>query len=537
MKIRVLFLLTVLVLTACSKIDNPMELITPNSSPTPTPTPTIIPPKITTTITLNLNGNVYIDDKLFFLAGDAATSIATVTSGAHAIITSSDESVVSIDGSGNIVPVGPGTATITIAVKENLAFTAATKTVTIVVGRKVSINEETGTEFIAQNGDQITGIAPNTMHVKIADGALVRFKNATIQPTSGTDVAGIICAGNATLILEGVNSVKGKGNTKAGIQAGPEGSTLTIDGEGKIIVETDGQKYGAGIGCSSNETCGDIVIKNGDITVSSIYGAAIGAGIAISNDNISKCGNITITGGKVIANSEEGAAIGTGDAYDTNCQSLCGDIFITGGEIEATTLSASTKWIGAAIGTGHPRASTAKTLCGNIKISNGKITATTGSDTKESYAAAIGTAGVPDADITSQCGKIIIEGGTIIATSINNSWNYGGAGIGTGFISSGLGICGNISISGGTITANGGHNAAGIGTGVAAYDGSSVTCGDITISGGTVTAHSHTTSSDLADIGLGGYWGTGTKTVGTITLDATNGANYTKVSDTNYKHN
>ena len=532
MKIRVLFLLAILVLTACNKIDNPMEKVTPTSSSAPTSTPR--PPKITPTITLNLDDKMNINDKVFFLAGDAATSIATVTSGASVNITSSDESVVSIDGSGNIVPVGPGTATITIAVKENLAFTAATKTVTIVVGRKVSLADETGTEFVAQNGDQITGTAPNTMHLSIADGALVRFKNATIQPTSGTDVAGIICAGNATLILEGVNSVKGKGDKKAGIQAGPEGSTLIIDGEGKIIVETDGQKHGAGIGCSSNETCGDIVIRNSDITVSSRLGAAIGAGIAISNDNISKCGNITITGGKVIANSEGGAAIGTGDAYDTNCQSLCGDIFITGGEIEATTLSASTKWIGAAIGTGHPRASTAKTLCGNIKISNGKITATTGSDTKESYAAAIGTAGTSN---TVQCGNIIIEGGTIIATSINNSENYGGAGIGTGFISSGLGICGNISISGGTITANGGHNAAGIGTGVAAYDGSSVTCGDITISGGTVTAHSHTTSSDLADIGLGGCWGTGTKTVGTITLDATNGANYTKVSDTNYKHN
>ena len=379
MKIRVLFLLTVLVLTACSKIDNPMEEVTPTPNSTPSSTPT--PSKITTTITLNLDGKVYINDKVFFLAGDAATNIATVTSGASVNITSSDESVVSIDGSGNIVPVGPGTATITIVVKENLAFTAATETVTIVVGRKVSLADETGTEFVAQNGDQITGTAPNTMHLSIPDGALVRFKNATIQPTSGTDVAGIICAGNATLILEGVNSVKGKGDTKAGIQAGPEGSTLIIDGEGKIIVETDGQKHGAGIGCSSNETCGDIVIRNGDITVSSRLGAAIGAGIAISNDNISKCGNITITGGKVIANSEKGAAIGTGDAYDTNCQSLCGDIVITGGEIEATTSSASGTWIGAAIGTGHPRVGTAKTSCGNIKISNGKITATTGTNT------------------------------------------------------------------------------------------------------------------------------------------------------------
>ena len=105
MKIRVLFLLTVLVLTACSKIDNPMEEVTPTPNSTPSSTPT--PSKITTTITLNLDGKVYINDKVFFLAGDAATNIATVTSGASVNITSSDESVVSIDGSGNIVPVGP----------------------------------------------------------------------------------------------------------------------------------------------------------------------------------------------------------------------------------------------------------------------------------------------------------------------------------------------------------------------------------------------------------------------------------------------
>lgn len=531
MKIRVLFLLTVLVLTACSKIDNPMEEVTPTPNSTPSSTPT--PSKITTTITLNLDGKVYINDKVFFLAGDAATNIATVTSGASVNITSSDESVVSIDGSGNIVPVGPGTATITIAVKENLAFTAATKTVTIVVGRKVSINEETGTEFIAQNGDQITGIAPNTMHLTIPDGALVRLKDATIKPTSGSNTAGIICQGDATLFIEGVNDVKGNGISEAGIQAGPEGTKLTINSQTLTSsLEVVGGNYAAAIGSKSDGVCGDLEIAGGVITASCYKGACIGGGSS------SKCGNIIISGGKITASSRYGSAIGSGCAWSENTNSDCGDIIITGGEIDATTSSSTPAgndvWMAAAIGTGYAYGTGCTVKCGNIKITGGKVTATTGNATNVSYAAAIGTAGTSN---TVQCGNIIIEGGTIIATSINNSLNYGGAGIGTGFISSGLGICGNISISGGTITANGGHNAAGIGTGVAAFDGSSVTCGDITISGGTVTAHSHTTSSGLADIGLGGYWGTGTKTVGTITLDATNGANYTKVSDTNYKHN
>ena len=529
MKIKYLFGMAAfaMMLAACNNVDNPLESIISSTPASPT----------TTTITLNLEGNIFYNDKMFFLPGDAATSIATITEGAPVTITSSDESVIRIDENGNIVPVGSGTATITITVTENEKYTGATETITIVVGRKVAINEETGAEFIAQDGDQITGTAPNTMHVTIPDGVLVRLNDATIKPTTGESTAAIVCAGDATLFLEGVNDVQGNDtyNSKAGVQVGPESKTLTIDGAGKLTAKSG---RGAGIGGSSNEPCGNIVIRNGDIIASSGNGAAIGAGVAIGDNNVSKCGNITISGGKVTMNTSNGAAIGTGAAYNTNCQSLCGDIVITGGEIEATTFSGSNPWLGAAIGTGHPRVSTAKTLCGNIKISNGKIIATTSSDTQdtqESYAAAIGTSGISESGATSQCGDIIIEGGTINATSINNSHNFGGAGIGTGFIYASFGKCGNIVISGGTITANGGHNAAGIGTGVVGYDDSSVTCGDITISGGTVTAH--TDNPSIADIGLGGNWGTGTKTVGTITLDATNGANYTKVSDTNYKHN
>ena len=515
-----------MMLAACNNVDNPLESIISSTPASPT----------TTTITLNLEGNIFYNDKMFFLPGDAATSIATITEGAPVTITSSDESVIRIDENGNIVPVGSGTATITITVTENEKYTGATETITIVVGRKVAINEETGTEFVAQDGDQITGTAPNTMHVTIPDGVLVRLNDATIKPTTGDATAAIVCTGDATIILEGVNDVQGKDIFKAGIQVGPENKTLTIDGIGKLTAKSN---EGAGIGSSRNETCGDIVVRDGDITASSRYGAAIGAGYSYYN-GISKCGNISITGGNITATGEDlGAGIGTGAAHSANCQSLCGDIVITGGKIEVTTLNASNPWIGAAIGTGFSSTNTAKTMCGNIKISGGLITTTTGSNTYGSYSAAIGTSGVSSAG-TSQCGDIIIEGGTIIATSINNT-DYSGAGIGTGCCSQNesLAKCGDIVISGGTITANGGQNAAGIGTGVVAYDGSCVTFGDITILGGSVTAHTASTSSaGIADIGAGGWWGTGgTRTIGTITLDATNGANYTKVSDTNYKHN
>lgn len=76
---------------------------------------------------------------------------------------------------------------------------------------------------------------------------------------------------------------------------------------------------------------------------------------------------------------------------------------------------------------------------------------------------------------TINCGNIIISGGTVTATG--GTW---AAGIGSG----GNGCsCGTITISSGTVTATGGQYAAGIGSG---YNASS--CGAITISGGTVEA-------------------------------------------------
>ena len=71
--------------------------------------------------------------------------------------------------------------------------------------------------------------------------------------------------------------------------------------------------------------------------------------------------------------------------------------------------------------------------------------------------------------------------------------------------------CGNITISGGTVTATGGVDAAGIGTG---YNEGEITCGNITISGGTVVAFG---AYDGAGIGTGG-WNTGEITIGNITI-------------------
>ena len=89
--------------------------------------------------------------------------------------------------------------------------------------------------------------------------------------------------------------------------------------------------------------------------------------------------------------------------------------------------------------------------------------------------------------------KIGGPGTTLTITGSGSLTAQGGleaAGIGTDRNENGELSFGNIVINGGTVTATGGGEGAGIGTGLAdgQYASASITCGDITINGGTVTA-------------------------------------------------
>ena len=89
--------------------------------------------------------------------------------------------------------------------------------------------------------------------------------------------------------------------------------------------------------------------------------------------------------------------------------------------------------------------------------------------------------------------KIGGSGTTLTITGSGSLTAQGGleaAGIGTDRNENGELSFGNIVINGGTVTATGGKEGAGIGTGLAQgqFNNTSITCGDITINGGTVTA-------------------------------------------------
>lgn len=95
---------------------------------------------------------------------------------------------------------------------------------------------------------------------------------------------------NATIVLSGINKVKGGAADKPAIYI-PQDNTLTIRGSGSL--EADGTGCGAGIGSGSDSgtTCGDITISGGTVTArKSSAPCSIGKGYGAS------CGTVTIGG-------------------------------------------------------------------------------------------------------------------------------------------------------------------------------------------------------------------------------------------------
>ena len=82
--------------------------------------------------------------------------------------------------------------------------------------------------------------------VSIADGATVTLRDATINwvHSASCKWAGITCEGDATIILEGANTVKGFYEHYSGIYA-PKGKTLTIKGQGSLTKPTSRRRSSA----------------------------------------------------------------------------------------------------------------------------------------------------------------------------------------------------------------------------------------------------------------------------------------------------
>ena len=298
-------------------------------------------------------------------------------------------------------------------------------------------------DYEAKDGDVLSGILDGNYKITIADGAKVTLKNAVVYGVDDRDCkwSGITLLGDATLVLEASNIVRGFDAGFPGILV-PKGKTLTIKGNGKLDVSSNG--YAPGIG-GDDDNGGNIVIQGGTIRATGGDGAA-----AIGSIRFRSCGDIAISGGTVTAiGGDEGAGIGSG------LEGSCGNITISGGTVIAEGGDSA-----AGIGCGH------LATCGKISISGGDVTSRGDVD-----AAGIGSgSGEEDDDddddededdasddVTSVCGDITISGGTV---TVHGHSIIAAAAIGSGCNAR----CGNILISGGTVTAEGGYKSAGIGT-------------------------------------------------------------------------
>lgn len=232
-------------------------------------------------------------------------------------------------------------------------------------------------DYVAQDGELLTGTLGGFYKVSIADGATVTLYNLTIHADpSGYDAswdtnyrwAGLTCEGTATIILKGTNTVKGFCNEFPGLYV-PESKTLTIQGSGSLNAISGGNPNNdyylssPGIGAGLDLSCGRIVIKEGTITATGgSYAAGIGAGWAYTKRVA--CGDITISGGTVTATGGVGGA-GIGSGYGYGANSVCGHIVINGG-----TVTAIAGDMAAAIGSGSCNDGFSSS-CGSVVVTDG----------------------------------------------------------------------------------------------------------------------------------------------------------------------
>ena len=303
--------------------------------------------------------------------------------------------------------------------------------------------------------------------------------NADVTRTETITVTGdakVILMDGKTLTVSAVENSFNPGISVVG------GKNLTIFGQagGTGVLNTTGDKWGAGIGSGYYDTStGTITINGGTVNA---YGGAVAAGIGCGYYDTSTS-TITINGGTVNAyggESNAGIGGGSGENGDT--------ITIHGGHVTA-------------VGESGPGIGSDRTTGANITITGGTIQAT-------------GDSGIGGRYYVGSSGVINISGGIIEATS-----NGYGAGIG-GYEGDG----GTITISGGTVVATGGQGGAGIG------GSGGGGAGIITIKGGTVTAKGGDRDFSGGSPGIGcgnnGEGGTVTLSGGVVFAQAGSGDNW-----------
>lgn len=206
-----------------------------------------------------------------------------------------------------------------------LSFTGFTHgqfySITVKMNRLVDLSKRSYI-FEAQDGDVLMGELPVGYGVEIPNGATVTLRDASIN---GNGRPGITCNGDATIILEGSNTVTGS-DGQPGIYV-PESFTLTIKGSGSLRAEGSTYEYGGnkqgGAGIGGRPGGGNVIIEGGFITAIGGYGAP-GIGGSYDSQYSFSFGTITIknTVTSVTATKGTDAPYCIGPSKDGSCEMI-----------------------------------------------------------------------------------------------------------------------------------------------------------------------------------------------------------------------
>ena len=198
--------------------------------------------------------------------------------------------------------------TVTRSARSDNSDGTFTWTYTVIPGTKIVNLSSLTDDYVAQDGDILTGTLASNLKLKIAAGATVTLAGMTHH--AGNYTNSIECLGTANIILAAGTTndlTRGSSDAFAGLflNNGNIDSKLTISGTGTLLAS--GGNACAGIG--GINYCDDIVINGGTIyATGGQFAPGIGAG-----GNSGQTGNITINGGNITATGGEGAAgIGAG---------------------------------------------------------------------------------------------------------------------------------------------------------------------------------------------------------------------------------
>jgi hypothetical protein len=314
---------------------------------------------------------------------------------------------------------------------------------------QTTINLATETTDVTIPANSVVTVTGNAL------GRTVTIGNGAVVTLSDVSAKKLVISGNATLILDGANTLSNSGQGLYSIELTAD-KTLTIKGDGSLTRNTSWDKDSGAIKGSGN-----LVIESGTVVMNA---NDVETGQSVSAISVK---NFTMKGGNLSAWG------GNNSYYSANRKDAIyasENIIIEGGTVTAN-------------------GSHGMHAGGNMTISGGTVNATGAGDSQGGYNSGLSAAGM-----------LTISGGTVIAQGAGECPGIGDKG-----------TCGNILISGGTVTATGGSGAAAIGTG----SGAGSVCGDITIKN-TVISVTVTKGAGATDyIGKGN----GSSTIGTIDIE------------------